>query len=78
MSEPTPDRTEVTESTIEVDDEPGDPAATDTGDQAAVDPDEQTDTDEPDPNDDAGDDLGDVDEGQVVTDLSDDPDEGGC
>ena len=47
-------------------DEPGDPAATDTGDVAAVPDEQRADVDTVEPNDDAGDPLDDVDDGEVV------------
>lgn len=48
-------------------DEPGDPGALDTGDAAGVDPGDRDEVDDPTPmNDDAGDALDDVDEGEIV------------
>lgn len=70
MTEPTPD-TGTPDPTLE---EEGNPAAVDTGDTANVTPDEQTDTDDgATRNDDAGDTLDDVEEGEVTEDLGDDP-----
>lgn len=70
MTEPTPDSGIPDPGPAE---EEGNPAAVDTGDTANVAPDEQTDTDDGATlNDDAGDTLDDVEEGEVTEDVGDD------